>query len=133
MDEIEWEKHIQFMDSHVDKMVKDMRGAQASPVSVLAVDTILRMYMRWIHASHISDQDPDMVRASLINVISLMITEMTLRMMSRKDGPAAVEWIDDFIIDLGNEMAHDVDHNFDFKGEKPVFQLIQGGKVEKSS
>ena len=123
----QWDKDIRNIDAAIKNMIEAMVQEKVEPVAITAIDSVLRIFMKWIHAAQFGDQEPEIVKKSLINLISLMIMEMALRVNRRDDVNGGVTWINEFIIELGQELQHDVDVNFTIR---PTLTVHNGGKLQ---
>lgn len=123
----QWDQDVRNIDSAIKNMVETMVAEKVEPVAITAIDSVLRIFMRWIHAAQFGDQEPEIVKKSMINLISLMIMEMALRVNRRDDINGGVSWINEFIIELGQELQHDVDSNF---AVRPNLIVHNGGKLQ---
>lgn len=100
------------VDQFVDSLVVSMVDQDSDPAAYMAIDLIFRPYIKWLQAAHANKTDPTLARASVINLLSLMILETSTRMYGREDNGRRMTmdiWFGEFMLDLRDELIHDVE------------------------
>ena len=106
-----WKHDSANVNAFVDQMVTKLKEIEAHPAAYMCVDMVFRSYLQWLHSAQISKTDPEMARNSTVHLISIITMEIASRMHQRNEKNSkvsTVEWIRDFLEDLGTEIGEDL-------------------------
>ena len=103
---LQWKHDAAKLDLYVDAMVRVLRDeANALPVAYMAVDTVYRPYLQWVHSAQEQGIDAHTTRNAAIHLINVMIIEIASRMNPVE---TMASWVDEFVSILIDELEHDL-------------------------
>ena len=114
---VEWDIESPLIKELVDKSIIELKKVGAPPVAYMAVDMIYRSFVKWLHSSKALRVNPELVRASIIYLMGVIITELSKRMASVDqygNRHSSIEWAKDFINELAIDVANSI-HEIDNK------------------
>jgi hypothetical protein len=94
-------------DEFVNAMVKALTERGLPKPCVDTVDLIFRPYLHWLKKAHTTNINSDMARESIVQLLNMMILELSTRIAARDDNEELrlTDWITQFLNDLHKELS----------------------------
>ena len=106
-----WKQDSANVNEYVNDLVLILKDKGAAPAGFMAIDLVFRAYLQWLHSAQISQQDPNLIRNAVLNMIDIMIIEASARISGvdeEGDMISKARWIRDLVVDLLKVLDEDV-------------------------
>jgi hypothetical protein len=110
-DRKEWDIHRDKLDIYVNGIMEGMRRNGAPQVTLMSVDIAFRSFVYWVGAAHHKRVEPNITRDTLVNLISVMIMDLALRMNDLDGIHPRLEitnWARELISDVATHVMDDI-------------------------